>query len=56
MKETHSAPVALFWDQSLVWGLLFVETFRRLGVPFRLVTASHIRRGVLARFSVLVVP
>jgi len=56
VKETHSAPVALFWDQSLVWGLLFVETFRRLGVPFRLVTASHIRRGVLARFSVLVVP
>ncbi|SHE89859.1 Uncharacterized conserved protein, conains N-terminal glutamine amidotransferase (GATase1)-like domain [Desulfacinum infernum DSM 9756] len=56
MNENPNASAALFWDQSLVWGLLFVETFRQLGVPFRLVTASRIRQGVLDRFSVLVVP
>ncbi|SMC26772.1 Biotin-protein ligase, N terminal [Desulfacinum hydrothermale DSM 13146] len=56
MIDTRRTPVALFWDQSLVWGLLFVDTFRCLDVPFRLVTASQIRRGILERFSVLVVP
>ncbi|MBP8646679.1 MAG: hypothetical protein KBH99_11245 [Syntrophobacteraceae bacterium] len=49
-------PVALFWDQSLVWGLICVETLNRLGVPFRLLSAAEISSGRLEDHSLLLVP
>jgi hypothetical protein len=49
-------PVAVLWDQSLVWGLICLETLRQLGVPFRLVCAREIAGGCLDRHRVLVVP
>ncbi len=52
----HGPPVALFWDQSLVWGLLFIETFERLKIPYRLVSSELIRRGGLTRHRIFVAP
>lgn len=49
-------PVALFGDQSLVWGLVLVEALEAMGVPYRLVTASHIRAQELWNHRVLMVP
>ena len=49
-------PVAVLWTQSLVWGLLCIDTLTRLEVPFRLVSASEICEDCLERFSILIVP
>ena len=49
-------PVAVLWDQSLVWGLICLETLRHLGVPSHLVCAKEIVGGCLDRHRVLVVP
>ncbi len=49
-------PVAVFWDQSLVWGLICVETLDLLGIPFHLLGADDIGRRALERYRVLVVP
>jgi len=49
-------PIALFWDQSLLWGLMCVKTLTQLKLPFRLVTSQDIREGVLDHHRVIVVP
>ncbi len=49
-------PVAVLWDQSLVWGLLLVEALEAMNVPYRLLTSSHIRSQALENYGVLVVP
>ncbi len=49
-------PVAVLWDQSLVWGLICLETLGHLGVPFHLIRAKEIAGGGLDRHRVLVVP
>lgn len=49
-------PVALFWDQSLVWGLVLVEALEAMAVPYRLVTAAQIRARALSNHRVLMVP
>jgi hypothetical protein len=49
-------PVALFWDQSLVWGLICVQTLREMGVPFDPLGAQDIAQGRLGAYRVLVVP
>lgn len=49
-------PVALLWDQSLVWGLVLVEALEAMAVPYRLVTAQHIRAQGLQKHRVLMVP
>ncbi|MGA3113858.1 MAG: BPL-N domain-containing protein [Syntrophobacteraceae bacterium] len=49
-------PVAVLWTQSLVWGLLCVDTLSVLEVPFRLVSASEICEGCLDAFRILIVP
>lgn len=48
--------VAIFWDQSLVWGLICLETLERLGVPYRLLSGEDIARGALKRHRILLVP
>ena len=62
--ETHAEqrekwtgpPVAVFWDQSLLWGLICLETLQQLGVPFQLLCAKEIAGGSLDRHRVLLVP
>lgn len=49
-------PVAVLWDQSLLWGLICVETLRELGVPFRLRSAKEVAGGALDRHRILLVP
>ncbi len=55
-RDRDRPPVGIFWDQSLVWGLLCVETLRRAGVAFRLLGASDIAAGTLDEFRMLLVP
>jgi hypothetical protein len=49
-------PIALFWDQSLIWGLICRTTLRALGIPFRQLTAQEIVKGELDHHRVLLVP
>ncbi|MCE5244578.1 MAG: BPL-N domain-containing protein [Syntrophobacteraceae bacterium] len=49
-------PVAVFWDQSHVWGLICLDTLTRYCAPFHLVSAAEIASGCLDRYRVLVVP
>jgi hypothetical protein len=49
-------PIALFWDQSLVWGLICRTTLQELGIPFHLVRAQAIAQGQLDHYRVLLVP
>ncbi|MGC8490787.1 MAG: PIN domain-containing protein [Syntrophobacteraceae bacterium] len=49
-------PVALLWTQSLVWGLLCIDTLSLLGIPFELLDASDVCEGRLERFQTLIVP
>jgi len=49
-------PIALFWDQSLVWGLICRQTLKELDVPFHLLSSSDIARGDLASYRLLMVP
>jgi hypothetical protein len=49
-------PVGIFWDQSLVWGLLCIETLSRAGIPYRLLSSSDIAEGMLERCRILLVP
>ncbi|QCQ22551.1 BPL-N domain-containing protein [Desulfoglaeba alkanexedens] len=49
-------PAGLLWDQSLVWGLICVETLKSLDVPFRVLSAQEIASGALGDFRVLIVP
>lgn len=49
-------PIAVFWDQSLIWGLVCIETLETLGVPYRLLSGSEIAGGVLDEYRVLLVP
>lgn len=49
-------PIALFWDQSLVWGLICLETLQQMQLPFRLINSAQIRQGALNAHRVLLVP
>lgn len=55
-REWKAPPVAVFWDQSLPWGLICVDSIAAIGIPFHLLTAQDIAAGWLARYRVLVVP
>lgn len=48
--------MAIFWDQSLLWGLLCVETLSRAGIPYRLLSSSDIAEGQLEKFRIVLVP
>ena len=49
-------PVAVLWTQSLVWGLLCIDTLSKLEVPFQLLSASQVCGGSLDGFRILIVP
>ncbi len=50
------AKIAVYWDQSFLWGLLAYGTLRRLGADFELLTAADIRLGRLEDYGVVFVP
>lgn len=52
----NAPPIAVLWDQSLLWGLICVQTLQRLGVPHELLSGSGIARGDLQFHRVLLVP
>lgn len=52
----RGAPVALLWDQSMVWGLICVETLNRLGVSHHVLGASDVAAGALGGYHTLLVP
>ncbi|MBW1976236.1 MAG: hypothetical protein JRI45_11870 [Deltaproteobacteria bacterium] len=49
-------PVAVFWDQSLLWGLLVYDALCELEVPFQLLTSEDIKNGELFLYDLLLVP
>ncbi|MGC2423153.1 MAG: BPL-N domain-containing protein [Nitrospirota bacterium] len=48
--------IALYWDESYLWGLIALKTLRKLGVPVRLVTSGQVRAGMLGYYDLLIVP
>jgi hypothetical protein len=56
IEEWAGPAVAVFWDQSLVWGIICLETMKALGVPFRLLSGKEIAAGALEGYRVLIVP
>jgi len=52
-----NAKIAMFWDESFLWGLICYRTFRELGLDFELLQAKDVAAGGLAsRFDLLFVP
>jgi hypothetical protein len=49
-------PVAILWDQSLVWGLICIDTLERLGIPHHLLSGRDVAGGALGSYRVLLVP
>jgi len=49
-------PVAVLWDQSLVWGIICLDTLQRMGIPVHLLNGEDIAGGVLKRYRILLVP
>jgi hypothetical protein len=47
---------ALLWDQSLVWGLLCIDTLDRLGIPYHLLSGRDVAGGALNGYRALIVP
>lgn len=48
--------VALFWDESFLWGLIAYDTFRELGIDFGLLASKEIRQDMLDGYDILFVP
>ncbi len=48
--------IALYRDESYLWGLILLRTLRKLGVKVHSLTSGHIREGALEYFDLLVVP
>jgi hypothetical protein len=48
--------IALFWDQSLVWGFICLNTLSKLSIPFHLLNSADIAGGALEHYRVLLVP
>ncbi len=48
--------IAVFWDQSFLWGLFVYETLTKYRIPFELLNAQRIREGAIEHFKILIVP
>ena len=56
-KEMYQAtPCALFWDESLLWGLMAWRALIEAGLPFDLLRSEDIRTGTLSRYAMIFVP
>lgn len=47
---------AFLWDESFLWGLMAYNALKECGIPFELVRAEDIRKGVLGEHEMLFVP
>lgn len=54
--DWNRPPVAILWDQSLVWGLICVDTLETLGIPHHLLSGRDVAEGALDSYRVLLVP
>ncbi|MHB8173174.1 MAG: BPL-N domain-containing protein [Nitrospirota bacterium] len=48
--------IALYRDESYLWGLIMLKTLRTLGVMAQPVTSGQVRDGALGYFDLLIVP
>lgn len=44
-----SEKLFLLWDESQLWGLLFLHTLQQMQIPFRLISAAQIKNGLLQK-------
>lgn len=60
LNQIHESPmpgkVALFWDESFLWGLIAYDTFLKLSVNFDVITSADIRNGALKGYDLVFVP
>ncbi len=54
-EKTAVSKVALFWDESFLWGLMSCKALRANGLFFDLIRSDDIRRGKLKDYSMLFV-
>lgn len=55
-EQWDGPAIAVFWDQSLVWGLLCIDALSLAGIPFRLLSAAEICAGIPGNYRILLVP
>ena len=48
--------MAILWDESFLWGVMAYRAFERACLPYRLVTAAEVTRGILDEYALLYVP
>jgi len=48
--------VAIFWDESFLWGLIAYDTFLKLSINFDVLTSVDIRNGALYDYDLIFVP
>lgn len=51
-----SGKAALLWDESFLWGLMALRALRANGLPFDLLRAEDIKRGIPGGYRLLFVP
>lgn len=47
---------ALLWDESFLWGIMARRALQKAGLPFDLISAEDIRKGLIDPYSLLFVP
>ena len=55
-KDASKKVCALFWDESLAWGLMARRALQEAGLPFDLLRSEEIRQGALSNYRMLFVP
>ncbi len=56
MESPNIGKIALFWDESFLWGLIAYDVFTLLSINFGIVTSTDIHEGALETYDVLFVP
>jgi len=60
LNRTNKSPkpgkIALFWDESFLWGLIAYDTFLKLSINFDIVTSADIQSGALKDYDLIFVP
>lgn len=56
MESPNIGKIALFWDESFLWGLIAYDVFTQLSINFEIVTSADIQEGALEIYDVLFVP
>jgi len=55
-RLSRTGKIALFWDESFLWGLIAFDVFLQLGLDFDLLTSSDIQTGALREYDAIFVP